>query len=136
MTLRYNYGYLTVIEDETVAHDADDFHTRIVPIHKYRQFLLTYTTTIDFSGGSSPGLKFTAEGDISGEGDWVALSTLMVTGHGYAQNATDVTITSTGDDYRYYNELGGLNIRIKVEVTGSPTGGTATIDDIELIAQK
>ena len=137
MALYEDYGYTQVAGDVSLTHESEDQYTRIVPVHAYEEIVLTYDVTIGLTGGSSPGVKFTVEGDVSGEGEWIALSTLVADTNGYAADGpADPTITSTGKAYRRYGGLVGMNLRIKIEVTGTPTGGTATINNIYLIARR
>lgn len=130
------YAYTQVMEETALTHETDDFYTRIVPIHSYTQVMLAYDVTVGLTGGSTPGVKFTLEADVSGDRTWVEVTTLQTTDNGYVAAApTDPTITSTGKAYRYYGSLLGVNLRIKVEVTGSPTGGTATVNSVYLVAE-
>lgn len=136
MGLLPEYGYTQVMDEVSVVHNADDFISRIVPVHSYTQVVITYDITVAFSGGSSPGLTFTLQADVSGDGEWVDVTTLQTTDNGYASAApTDPTITTTGKTYRYYGSLVGVRIRAKVSVSGSPTGGTATINAVYLVAE-
>lgn len=139
MALYKDYGYTLVEQGISVEDDTDDFYTRIIPIQGYTRLLVTYDITVAFTGGSSPGLAFTIEGNVSGDSEnpeWVELTTLVTTDNGYESAApSDPTITSTGKDYKYYSGLVGTDIRIKVSVSGSPTGGTATIENIHLLGK-
>ena len=128
MPLRDRYGYLTVLDAVQVVHDAEDAYSNVVTIHPYTTLLLLYDVTIAFSGGDSPGVKFTLEFDVSGEGDWVAATSLVTTENGFGAAApTDPTITSTGKAYRFYPQAAGMRARIKYEAAGEPTGGNATV---------
>ncbi len=123
-----DYCYIKLFDAVSLAHGASAAYSNIVDIHDYTELLLTYNATIALTGGSSPGIKFTLELDVSGAGEWVLATTLITTLNGFTAAATaDPTVTSTGKSYNFYPQVPGMRARVKYEVTGAPTGGTATI---------
>ena len=133
MSWARDFGYGHLLVSQVVAFNAGAFRTAIAPIWTYRDIFLFHDATIAFTGGTTPGLRFTLEVDCTGGGEWIAASTLIATANGFTAAApVDPTITATGKAYRYYREMPGLQARVMVEVTGAPTGGTATVERVSL----
>ena len=130
-----DYGYMNVAKSISLTHESEAATSNQFSIAGYKEFILFYDATIGLTGGSTPGVTFTLEVDVSGDGEWVAVTTLVTTANGYTAAAVaDPTISTTGKNYKYYKGLMGFNARVKYEVSGTPTGGTATINKISLAA--
>ncbi len=129
------YGYDSILKDISLTHESTAAYSQVVTILPYERLLFSYDATIALTGGSTPGIKFTVEADTTGDGNWVALTTLVATAKGYVAAApADPTITTTGKEYRVYHVLVGVRIRVKYEIEGTPTGGTAKINSVNIVA--
>lgn len=126
-----------LLSARVVAYGAATFYSPRFNLEDFAELLLYYNVTVAFTGGTSPGLKFTPEIDVDGQGTFKAITDVQATGNGYTANAVaSANPTATGVGYRLYKEMFGIEGRIKVEVTGLPTGGTATITTLSVIGKR